>query len=266
MRETGAAAMIKHEISACIMTFNEEHNIRRCLESVTWCDEIIVVDSFSDDKTVEIARAFTDQIYSQQWTGYIEQRNFLKSKATREWVLFLDADEAISPPLKDEIIRELSQKTIDYAGFMSPRLVFYLDAWIRHGEWYPDLKLRIFKKNRGVAVGIEPHDQVLVDGPVKVLKNPIHHYTYTDIADHIEKMNRYSSITAREKALRHARFRWIDFVFRPLWRFIRGYFIQGGFLCGRRGFLVAIISSFGVSMKYAKLWEIEIYKKRKLKE
>lgn len=251
---------MENKISACVITFNEEQHIRRCLESVRWCDEIVVVDSFSTDRTREICREFTDAIYEQAWLGYVGQRNFIRKKASHEWVLFLDADEEISPPLKEEIQRELDDGDPTVVGYQFPRQVYYLGRWIRHGEWYPDIKLRLFLKNKGRSVGREPHDHVVVSGPVKTLKNVIYHYTYDNITDHLSTLNRYSSITAEEKWSEGERFSLLDLMFRPCWRFFRGYVIKGGFLDGRHGVLIAAVNAFGVLAKYAKLWEIQLEK------
>lgn len=248
-----------HErVSACIITHNEEDKIERCLKSVGWCDEIIVVDSFSDDRTVEICKRYTDRVYQHEWLGYIGQRNLIREMADCPWVLFLDADEEVSPKLREEIQVEFKRRTGDVVAYSFPRQVHYLGKWIRHGEWYPDVKLRLFKKNQGYSVGQEPHDQVRVNGSVKQLKSPLWHYTYDDIYDHLHTMNRFSGISAESKQRVGSSFRWSDFVFRPVWRFIKGFIIKGGILDGRRGFLIASICSFGVAMKYAKLWEIEL--------
>lgn len=248
---------MREKVSACVMTYNEENNIERCLKSITWCDEIVVLDSFSTDRTIELARRYTDVIYQHEWLGYIGQRNMIRSKARHAWVLYLDADEEISPGLRKEIERELDADNGAYVGYRFPRRVFYLGQWIRHGEWYPDVKLRLFKKDLGYSAGEEPHDRVIIDGPVKILHNPIWHYTYDSIWDHLDTVNRFSNISARAKYQQGVRFNWLDFLFRPSWRFIRGYLLKRGFLDGRRGYLIAVMSSFGVLIKYAKLWEME---------
>lgn len=243
------------EISACIITFNEETNIRRCLESVKWCDEIVVMDSYSTDRTIEICEEYTDKIHRHEWMGYVGQRNLVRELATRDWVLYIDADEEISDELRDEIVAEKSNNFGEYLGFQFPRRVRYLGEWILHGEWYPDIKLRLFKKNKGRSVGNEPHDYVIVDGNVKTLKKPINHYTYTDIEDHIRTVNHFTTIASSEKHAKGEKHSWLDMVFRAKWRFVRGYIIKAGFLDGKRGFLIAAFNTFGVIIKYAKLWE-----------
>ena len=248
---------MREKISACVTAGNEEQKIRRCLQSLTWCDEIIVVDSFSTDRTVDISREFTERVYQHEWLGYIGQKNLIRGMATHPWVLFLDADEEVSPELRDEILEQLEGGRPSYFGYRFPRTVFYLGKWIRHGEWYPDLKLRLFRKDHGRSAGQEPHDHVLVDGPVKTLKSSLHHYTYDDIRDHLETVNRFSTITAQEKRLHGDRFRMVDILFRPLFRFLKAYFLKLGFLDGMQGLIIAMVSAYGVFMKYAKLWEQE---------
>jgi len=248
---------MREKISACVITFNEERKIARCLRSVTWCDEIVVLDSFSTDRTVEICRQFTDRVYQHEWLGYVGQRNLIRDMANFPWVFFLDSDEEVSLGLREEIIHEFERGTDPYVGYEFPRQVYYLGRWIRHGEWYPDVKLRLFKKEFGRTEGLEPHDKVVITGPVKRLKNPLWHYTYDDIRDHLETLNRFSTITAQQRFVQQHPFRWTDIVIRPLLRFLKGYFLRGGFRDGTHGYVIAMICAFGVFAKYAKLWELE---------
>jgi glycosyltransferase involved in cell wall biosynthesis len=246
-------------ISACITAGNEEKNIRRCLESVKWADEIIVVDSFSEDRTPEISREYTDRVYQHEWLGYIGQKTLVKEMANSPWVLFIDADEEVSPELRDEIGEEFQRETCaHYAGYEFPRKVHYLERWILHGDWYPDIKLRLFRKERGTCGGREPHDRMTVDGPVKRLISPIHHYTYDNIADQIATVNRFSAITAESKYAEGQRCHMHDLLFRPLVRFVRGYLLRRGFMDGLPGLIIAMTTSYGVFAKYAKLWEIDL--------
>lgn len=248
---------MREQISACITAGNEEKKIRRCLESVRWCDEIVVVDSFSSDRTAEICREFTDHVYQHEWLGYIGSKNLIRELAHYPWLLYLDADEEVSPALRDEIMDEFRRGSGEAAGYRFPRMVYYLGRWIRHGEWYPDYKLRLFRKDAGWSEGEEPHDHVVVNGAVKTLRSPLYHYTYDDMHEHIETINRYTTITAREKFRKGARFQWRDYLIRPSWRFLKAYFFKMGFLDGLQGLIIARISSFGVRMKYAKLWAME---------
>jgi glycosyltransferase involved in cell wall biosynthesis len=250
---------MREKISACITAGNEEKNIRRCLESIKWADEIIVVDSFSTDKTAEICKEYTPLVYEHRWLGYIGQKNLIKDLAAGPWILFIDADEEISPELRDEILAEFdSGRYHEFDGYEWPRLVYYLNKWIRHGEWYPDVKMRLFRKDKGECGGKEPHDRTIVHGKVKRLKSDMHHYTYDNIADQIKTLNNFSSISADGQHKDKFSFHVIDLIFRSVIRFLRGYIFKLGFLDGLPGFIVAVTSSFGVFIKYAKLWEIKL--------
>lgn len=246
---------MREKITTCVTAFNEEKRIGRCLESVSWTDEIVVVDSFSTDRTVEICNKFTNRVYRHKWLGYIGQKNLIKDMATHEWILFVDADEEVSPELKQEIISELDkQDHNEYAGYAFPRMVNFLGKWIKHGDWYPDIKLRLFKKDRGKCAGVEPHDQVIVDGKVKRLNGDLFHYTYENIDDHIAAVNKYSTLTAEGWFKQGKRCRMSDLVFRPPLRFLRCYLLRMGFLDGLQGLIVATTVAYGVFVKYAKLW------------
>lgn len=246
----------REPISACVITFNEERKIGRCLRSLTWCDEIVVLDSHSTDRTVEIASEYTPHVYRHDWSGYVGQRNLVREMSHHPWLLFLDADEEISPELRDEILREFSRNGNKYAGYEFPRQVFYLGRWIRHGEWYPDVKVRLFRREFGRSEGEEPHDKVIVNGPVKRLRHPLWHYTYDGIQDHISTLNRFSTIGAHSKFVEEQPFRWRDLLLRPFFRFLKGYLLKAGFRDGPHGLLIACISAFSVFCKYAKLWEL----------
>jgi len=248
---------MRDKISACITAGNEERNIRRCLESVKWADEIVVVDSFSTDKTAEICREYTDLVYLHRWLGYIGQKNLIKDLASHPWILFIDADEEISAELRAEILVIFNDgRANDFAGYEFPRMVWYMGKWIRHGDWYPDAKLRLFRKEVGKCGGREPHDRTTVDGRVKRLKNPMYHYTYTDISDHLVTLNRFANITAEGWYKDGKPFKLYDLTFRPFIRFMRGYFIKRGFLDGLPGFIVSALTAYGVFIKYARLWEL----------
>lgn len=247
---------MREKISACITAGNEEKNIRRCLQSITWADEIVVVDSFSADRTVEICKEFTDLVYERKWLGYIGQKNLIKDLARGPWILFVDADEEISPELRDEILNEFETgESEKFAGYEFPRMVWYLGRWITHGDWYPDIKLRLFRKDMGTCGGKEPHDRTTVNGPVKRLKSPMYHYTYNGVEDQIETLNKFSSITVDGWCEENTPFKLCDLFFRPLLKFIKCYFLKRGFLDGIPGFIIAVSTSFGTFAKYAKLWQ-----------
>jgi len=260
------AAPSRERISACVIVFNEEKKIQRCLESLTWCDEIVVLDSFSTDRTLDICRSFTDRVFQHVWLGYVGQRNKVRTLARYNWILNIDSDEEVSPGLRDEILEEFENGTPAHLGYEFPRQVYYLGRWISHGEWYPDVKLRLFHKDYGRSEGEEPHDKVVVNGPVKRLKNPLWHYTYDDLRDHLDTLDRFSTISARQKFVQDPRFHPLDLLTRPPLRFLKGYVLKHGFLDGWHGLIIACISSFGVFMKYAKLWELALRKKGVFRE
>ncbi|MGQ9660754.1 MAG: glycosyltransferase family 2 protein [Kiritimatiellia bacterium] len=247
---------MRERISACILTYNEERKIRRCLKSVAWCDEIVVLDSFSTDRTIAICREFTDRVYQFEWLGYVAQRNKIRELAAGPWILSIDADEEVSPGLRTEIEREFEQNRNEVMGYEFPRQVYYIGRWIRHGEWFPDFKLRLFRKVFGRSEGEEPHDRVVISGVVKRLKNPLWHYTYDDLYDHVHTLNRFSTIGARQKFARGQTIHWHTMVSHAVFRFLKAYALRGGFRDGMRGFIVAVLSSFGAFLKYAKMWEL----------
>ena len=248
----------KFNLSVCVVTYNEEKNIHDCLKSVVWADEIIVVDSFSSDRTVEICREFTDKIIQRPWKGQIDQKNFALNCAKYDWVLLIDADERLSPGLIEEVKRVLLEDDVQYDGFYFPRRVYYLGRWINHGEWYPDYKLRFFRRAKGRIGGVEPHDRVeLEGGRVKYLKEDLWHFTYKNIFEQVQTLNKFSSISADEMERRGSFFSLFQILLRPMVRFVTGYIIRGGFRDGIPGFIIAIASSFYVFLKYSKLWEVK---------
>jgi len=253
-------------LSVCIITGNEEANVRHCLESVAWADEIVVVDSFSADRTPEIAREFTDRVFQHRWVGYIGQKAIARNLARGEWILFVDADEVVSPKLREEILALFREGVpAGVAGFDFPRQVWYMRRWIRHGDWYPDAKLRLFRKARGHCCGIEPHERIEVDGEVRHLRAPLFHYTYDDVADQLDTMNRFSTISARNERLlrKPASYLLWGMLMHPPFRFFRCYFLKGGFLDGVAGLVIARSAAFSTFVKYAKLWEARLAARRR---
>ena len=243
------------KISVCIICGNEIKNIERCLKSVTWADEILVLDSFSSDGTYEVAQKYTDKVFRHEWLGYIGQKKLIAEKASGPWILFVDADEEVSDNLRAEIESLFSQPIPNGVnGFNCPRLVHYLGRWIWHGDWYPDTKLRLFRKAYGECGGEEPHDRIIVTGKVRNLRNPLNHYTYDDITDQISQINRFSSISAKTKRSFGAGL--CGLLFHPLFRFIKCYFFKLGFLDGIPGLIIACNVAFSTFAKYAKLWEL----------
>ncbi len=254
----------RNGISAIVVCFNEEERIRDCLESLRWCDEIVVVDSFSTDRTVEICRAYTDRLIQRAWAGYRDQKAFAHSQATQDWVFLVDADERVTPELQREIEDALARDRDRYAGYAVPRLVYYLGRWWWRGGWYPDYDVRLFRRDRATWGGSEPHEKILVDGPVRRLRHPLHHYSYRNIEDHLQRINRFTSISSRELKQQGGRWRLSAALLHPLGRFVRCYFLKRGFMEGFGGFYVAASAAFYVFLKYAKLWELELEEKKKI--
>ena len=243
------------QISAIIVCYNEEDNIRACLESVAWCDEIVVVDARSDDRTLDIVREFTDRIFVRDWPGYREQKQSALDQARLEWVLNLDADERVSPELRVEIQHELADDAPGIDGFYIPRLVHYLGRWWYRGGWYPDYRLRLFRRVRVRWGGVNPHEKVLIEGPTRRLSGSLLHFTYADVSAHLLTVNRLTDISSVE-ALKRGRVSAARLLLRPTWRFLRSLFIDRGILEGWPGVFVAATAGFYVFLKYAKALEL----------
>jgi len=244
-------------ISACIITYNEEKNIEACLESISWVEEIIVVDSMSSDRTIELCRKHTEKVYQQEWQGHVKQKNYALDFARHEWVLCLDADERFSPELRQEIEQCLSGEKQAADGYFFPRHSFYLGRWINHGGWYPDYKLRLFRKSKGRWGGKDPHDRVMLDGSSAYLKSDILHYVYRNLSHQLQTVDNFSAITATILDEDGTRFSAAQLVFRPVLKFLGTYFIKRGFMDGLPGFIISVASSFYVFLRYAKLWELQ---------
>jgi glycosyltransferase involved in cell wall biosynthesis len=241
-------------VSVVVITWNEEERLRACLESAAWADELVVVDAESRDKTVQIAREFTDHVLVRPWPGFAEQKNFALDEARGDWVLSLDADEEVSGELREEI-RSLLDADAPCVGYRIPRRNIFWGRWVRHGGLYPDWQLRLFRRGRGRFVGRAVHESVEVDGPVGRLRSPLVHRSYRDAADFLTRANRYSSLAAEDWLRRGGRARLGDLVLRPLGRFASMYVLRGGFLDGWRGFLLAGLYAYYVFVRSLKVWE-----------
>ena len=202
-------------VSAIVVCFNEEDRIEACLRSLEWCDEIIVVDCYSTDRTPEICRRYTDRFIQSEWAGYRDQKAFAHSQATKEWVLLVDSDERVTQELRDEIVDALARDGGRYSGYAVPRLVLYLERWWWRGGWYPDYDVRLFRRDRAAWGGSDPHEKILVDGTVRRLRHHLEHYSYRSIEDHIQRINRFTSISSRELKKEGGKWRLSDAIFRP---------------------------------------------------
>ncbi len=251
--------MTRPPISAFIATQNEEERIGRCLESVKWCDEIVVVDDNSTDRTKEICRRYTKKIFNRKWDGYASQKGFAMQQTTNEWVLLMDSDEELSPALVDEIQTEFENVPDSVSGYEMPRRVFYLGRWINHSGWYPDYKLRLYRKSKGYMGGEDPHETFILDGEKKRLRNDILHYSYRDIAEQVATLNTYSDIFAELKQWRSTDI--FRMLIKPPIKFIEVYIAKAGILDGFQGFAAASMMSYFVFMRYAKMFEKRYGKK-----
>jgi len=246
--------MTRPRLSVVVVTLNEEERLRACLESAAWADELIVVDALSHDKTVPIAREFTDRVMVRPWPGFAAQKNFAIDEARGDWILSLDADETVSPELRGEITRVLAEGG-PHDGYRTPRRNIFWDQWIRHGGLWPDWQLRLFRRGRGRFVERIVHESVVVSGSVGRLEGPLIHRSYRDVADFLARADRYSTLAAEEWLRSGRRARLSDMVLRPLGRFFSMYVLQWGVLDGARGFLLASLYAYYVLIRSVKAWE-----------
>jgi glycosyltransferase involved in cell wall biosynthesis len=244
----------KPRLSVVVVTRNEEDRLRACLESVAWADQIVVVDAESDDKTVTIAREFTDHVVVRPWPGYAAQKNVAIEMATGEWVLSLDADEVVSTELTAEIRRVLAADG-PADGYAVPRRNIFWGRWVRHGGLYPDWQLRLFRRGRGRFIERAVHESVRVDGRVERLAGHLEHRSYRDVGDFLARADRYAALAAADAVAQGRRPGARDFVLRPLGRFLSMYVLYRGFLDGWRGFLLASLYAYYVLIRAVKIWE-----------
>jgi glycosyltransferase involved in cell wall biosynthesis len=244
------------QVSVVIIARNEEDRLGAALKSVEGvAREIILVDSYSTDDTVKIAKQFNAKIYKRKWTNYADQKNFANTKASGPWILSLDADERLSPELREAIL-SLNEPDPSASAFSMPRKVRYLGRWIRHSGWYPDRKIRLFRKEKAVWEGEYVHESLKVDGKVVPLQGDIHHFTYRDIRDHLERINTFSDLGARKLYSKGKECRWHHLAFLPTGRFLKAYILKAGFLDGFAGFVIAVLHGYALFARYAKLKEI----------
>ncbi|MDQ3393024.1 MAG: glycosyltransferase family 2 protein [Bacteroidota bacterium] len=245
------------KISGVIITYNEEKNIGRCINSISAVvDEIVVVDSFSTDNTKEIALANGARFIEHIFEGHIEQKNFALAQSTFDYVLSMDADEALSAELKQEVLN-IKENWV-YDSYIMARLTNYCGKWIRHSGWYPDKKLRLFNRSKGQWGGTNPHDRVemQIGATIGMLQGDLLHYSIYTIEEHVAQLNKFTSIGAAMAFKKGKKSNLFLILFSPLVKFIKAYFLQRGFLDGYYGFLICSISSFASFLKYVKLRQI----------
>jgi glycosyltransferase involved in cell wall biosynthesis len=245
-------------ISAVIITFNEEANIRRCISSVIGVvDEIVVVDSNSTDRTVEICNELNVKVILQPFLGYIEQKNFALNCAQYDYVLSLDADEALSEELKSTITS--LKADLNYSAYKFNRLNNFYGKWLKHGKWYPDRKVRLWDKNQYKWAGTNPHDKVEIpkNAEVKLIKEDILHYAYANMSDHVSQIQKFALIHARSAARKGKKSNLlIHIILNPIFKFVKRYLLYLGFLDGYYGFIACINSAMLNYLKYVYLREI----------
>lgn len=244
------------DISVVIITYNEEKRLEPALKSAAGvASEIIVVDSFSSDDTLKLAKKYTKKVFQRKWINFADQKNFANRQASYPWILSLDADERISPELQEEILQIKSGET-DCTGFSMPRQVFYLGKWIRHSGWYPDRKIRLFLKDKARWEGEHVHEKLVIEGKIQKLKGTIYHFTYRNISEHLARIDKFSDLGAQKLYTQKKKCRWYHLVFLPFFRFAKSFFLKAGFLDGYAGFIISVLHGYAIFVRYAKLREI----------
>lgn len=246
----------RKKISVTVIALNEETEIGACLESVSWADEIVVVDSGSVDQTVAVARKYTDRVIHQDWLGFSAQKNYAVRCAAHDWIFSLDADERVPLPLQKEIA-EILQSGSPLEGYYVPRKNYFLGRWIRYAGWYPDYTIRLFNRKSTTFSEREVHETARVDGTVGFLKTPLEHYTYRSLRAFHERMGRYAYLSARQMKKEERRFKAHSLLTHSVWTFFKMYFLQQGFREGIYGLMLSGLYSYYTFLKYAVFWELE---------
>jgi len=249
--------LARRPFSLCVIAHNEEQNLPRCLASAAFADDIVVLDSGSTDRTVELARSRGARVFVEPFRGHVGQKNRAIELAAHPWVLALDADEEVTPALRASIEAALGDERATVAGYALARKTSYAGRFIRHGGWWPEWRVRLFDRARARWGGEDPHDRIVAEGEVGRLDGALHHYAYRDLSHHLEKVNRYTSTMAAGMAKRGVRFGASHLLLHPPAHFLKMYVLRRGFLDGWRGFILATIGAFYTFLKYAKLWELQ---------
>jgi len=243
------------KISAAIITYNEENNIKDCLKSLDFVDEILIIDSFSNDKTVELCKKFGAKVYKHRWSGYKDQKNYALTKTKHDWVLSLDADEKLSKGLIKEILKIKDNGPGDYSGFMMPRRLFYFGKWLNHCS-YPNYQLRLFDKNKGRWGEYNVHEKFITDAKTSYLKGDLLHYSYRSISDHVSRINRYTDLMSKNLFVNKQKFTLKGLLLSPIREFLEKYIQKKGFLDGIQGLIYSILSTYYRFLLKVKLWEL----------
>jgi glycosyltransferase involved in cell wall biosynthesis len=244
------------KLSVTVITRNEAANLAAALESVSWADEIVVVDSESTDDTVAIARRFTPAVHVREWPGYVAQKNFAASTASHDWILSLDADERVTSELGEEI-RAMLANAPPHAAYRMPRVTWHLGRWIRTTDWYPDHQLRLYDRRAARWTGQFVHEAVTANGTIGTLQGELQHFPYRNIADHLETIDRYTTLAARQMRDGGRRAGLLQMAGHPPLAFLRNYLAHGGIRDGVPGFIISSLNAYYVFLKFAKLRELQ---------
>ena len=248
----------RETIGCALVSFNEEKNLQPCLESAKWMDEIVVVDSFSTDRTLDIARTYTDKIFQRPWRGFGDQKNYAVDQVSTDWVFILDSDERISVELQAEIEAVLAGRSANGpVAYSVPRHNYYFGSLVLHAGCYPDYQLRLFRRGIGHLDDAEPHNKFVFTGDSSYLSCPLIHHTRPTLQNYLEKFSNFTTMAAQDRAKTKSHVRSTDLLFRPVFTFLKYYLVRKGFRDGMSGFLVCALASMYTFVKYAKLWQMK---------
>jgi len=244
------------KISATIIVRNEEDNIANVCETVSWVDEIVIVDSDSSDKTVEIARRYTDKVFDREFKGYKDKHEYADAQTTGDWIFWIDADERVTTELREAILALKNKADNELAdGYRIARKTWYLDRWIKHSGWYPDYQMRLYRKDKSYWDGVAPHQTARVDGRVETLDGEFLHYTKRSLSEHARVTDSYATLAAEHIANGGRKIGAFGIVSNAIAAFFRTYIFKQGFRDGVPGLIIAGFTAYGVFLKCAKVWE-----------
>lgn len=245
-------------ISVVMIARNEEQNLPRSLGSVRdWVEELVVVINDCEDQTAHVAGEFGARVIEHAWSSYVDQKNFAIAQANAPWILSLDADEEVSPELRAEIESVIDSLPPRIHALRFPRLNRFLGRWMKHGDWYPDMLIRLFRRGSGRFTGTFIHEKLCVEGEVLTLSSDLLHYPYDSMGKQIDKISHFANYFAAERILKQKKWGLSETLFRPLWRFFRAYILRRGFLDGFPGFYLAVETAFSTFARYGRLYEAE---------
>jgi (heptosyl)LPS beta-1,4-glucosyltransferase len=250
------ATILSVKISASVIVFNEEENIQGLCESLAWADELVIVDSSSSDRTVEIASTYTDKIFQHEFKGYKDKHEFADSKTSGDWIFWIDADERVTPELSAAIDRLRKSSDTDLPdGFQIARKTFYLGRWIKHSGWYPDYQMRLYRKSKSFWDGVSPHETARVEGKVEKLDGELLHYTKRNLSEHHMVLDSYTTLAAEYLSKKGESRGAAYLLFAPAAAFFRTFLLKQGFRDGIHGLIISVFTAYGVFLKSAKVWE-----------